>query len=187
MTTEFDFDPSTGEELPIDDDTPNEENDDEAAAERILSKVDQNGARYRGRLMTREEMGQIMKATPGEACGCMGFCAKIGAVYKGDKQTARGMRISGQIVSVVTVAGQWGPQKAVMVAGIYSCPAHKNARNQTVPKVEEEEGRRLLVIDATLTDLPTRIGDVIDVEMAKRGGKGQRHTYARVNAWSAAP
>ena len=42
---------------------------------------------------------------------------------------------------------------------------------------------RVLVIDATLVDLPTRVGDVVDVEMQRRGGNGERHTYRTVNAY----
>lgn len=142
--------------------------------------------RIRGQAMSPEQMREIMQRQQPIPVGIMGWAAKVGAAKaaKGDK-VIPGMRLTGQVVSTFTARGKFGTQQVIVVAGIYSCPAHLNGQNQKIDAVNDERGRRVFACDASTIDLPNYVGDVIDVELQSTGGSGKRHAYKRVDVYPA--
>lgn len=148
----------------------------DTVAEATTAKV------LRGAPLSYEEIQRITTATPGTPSGIMGWFPKIGeTAKKGNKPAVAGSRVKGQIVGVISTSGRFGQQTSIIVAGRLRSPAY--LRNGKPQPAIDKDGRWIIGIDATLTELPGHVGDVLDLEVEKRGGPGERHTYKRVDLW----
>lgn len=176
------YDRNTGEVLPREAD---ERDPDEPGVD-LDAIADATTKRIRGQAMSPEQMRALMEAQRPIPVGIMGWAAKVGGVKaaKGDK-VLPGMRLTGQIVSTFSARGKFGAQQVIVIAGVYSCPAHMNAQNQRIESVSDERGRRVFACDASTIDLPNYVGDVVDLELATVGGAGKRHVYKRIDIYPA--